>query len=95
MIMKFKPKQSDEYEIIGYEEELSNEKVPKDSLGAIICTSGDGQSFRVGTGFTADQRLHLWTGRDKLVGKICRINYQHLTSGRRVPRFPVFVTILD
>jgi DNA ligase-1 len=95
MVMKFKPKQSDEYEIIGYEEELSNEKVPKGSLGAFVCLSGDGNSFNVGTGFTADQRICLWSTRDKLIGKMCKISYQHLTSGRKVPRFPVFVTILD
>lgn len=95
MVMKFKPKKSDEYEIIGYKEELSNEKVSKNRLGALICLSNDGNSFNVGSGFTASQRDSLWNRRDQLVGKRAQINYQHLTSGKKVPRFPVFVNILD
>jgi DNA ligase-1 len=92
-IMKFKPKQSDSYTILGYEEEISIEGNPKDRLGALICDSGDGNTFNVGTGFTDEQRLNLWDIRSLLPGMTCTIKYQHITPGRKVPRFPVFVSL--
>jgi len=92
-IMKFKPKKKDSYKIVGFAEEFSNEGIPKNSLGSLVCSSGDGQTFNVGTGFTEEQRHKLWQERETLVGKTCVITYQHLTSGKRVPRFPVFVSI--
>ncbi|MBU2346604.1 MAG: hypothetical protein KJ888_20635, partial [Gammaproteobacteria bacterium] len=95
LVMKFKPKQSDEYEIIGAEEEISINGVPKDSLGSLICLSGDGSTFNVGTGFTAEQRQNLWRSRDSLKGKQVKVKYQHLSSAKRVPRFPVFVEIIN
>lgn len=95
MIMKFKPKKEDTYKIIGYEEEFSINKVPKGTLGALKCLSGDGNTFNIGTGFTQEDRRQLWAERENLIGKICKVKYQHLTSGKQVPRFPVFVKILN
>ena len=92
-VMKFKPKQQDEYEIIGTVEEVSIDGVPKDTLGALVCKSGDGNIFNVGTGFTEDRRKELWEGRDLIKGQIAIVKYQHITSGNKVPRFPVFVEV--
>lgn len=94
-IMKFKPKKSDSYKIIGYVEEMSIEGNPKGRLGALICESGNGDSFNVGTGFTEDQRKQLWDIKGMLPGMYCKIKYQHITSGRKVPRFPVYVQLLE
>uniref|UniRef100_A0A6M3LR32 Polydeoxyribonucleotide synthase [ATP] n=1 Tax=viral metagenome TaxID=1070528 RepID=A0A6M3LR32_9ZZZZ len=94
-VMKFKPKKEDEYEIIGTQEEVSIDGRAKDSLGALVCRSGDGNLFSVGTGFSADQRKALWRDKESVTGKIARVKYQHLTSGKRVPRFPVFVEIVE
>ena len=91
--MKFKPKKEDDYEILGFEEEISKDGIPKDTLGAIICKSGDGQVFNVGTGFTDERRKELWEARDILVGQFATVKYQHITSGNKVPRFPVFVEV--
>lgn len=93
LMMKFKPKKNDTYEIIDYIEEVSASGNPKGSLGALICKSGDGNVFNVGTGFTRDQRNQLWLSKESLNGKIAKVKYQHLTSGRKVPRFPVFVSV--
>ncbi len=92
-VMKFKPKQKDEYEIVGFKEEFSKDHEPKDTLGALICISGDGNVFDVGTGFTDERRKQLWEGRDLLIGQIAVVKYQHISSGRQVPRFPVFVEV--
>ena len=93
-VMKFKPKKEDSYEITGFNEEISIEGVSKGTLGSLVCLSGDGGSFSVGSGFTQDQRYELWKVRDSLVGKSARIKYQHVTSGKKVPRFPIFVEII-
>lgn len=93
-VMKFKPKQEDTYEIIGYQEEISISGTPKGSLGALICSSGDNSTFHVGTGFSESDRKSLWNVREQLVGKTARVQYQHITSGKQVPRFPVFVEVI-
>lgn len=92
-VMKFKPKKEDEYEIIGFAEEVSKDGECKDTLGALVCSSGDGSIFNVGTGFTDERRKELWEGRDLLVGQVAIVKYQHITSGNKVPRFPVFVEV--
>lgn len=94
-IMKFKPKKSDWYKIIGWQQEISIEGTPKGSLGALICTSQEGESFNVGTGFTAQQRAHLWKEKESLIGRWCHVEYQHTTPGRGIPRFPVFVRVVE
>lgn len=94
LIMKFKPKKEDNYIITGYEEEISKDGNPKCSLGALQCMSGDGSNFSVGTGFTRDKRKELWRNKDSLIGCTAKVKYQHITSGNKVPRFPVFVEII-
>jgi len=92
-VMKFKPKQEDNYEIIGAIEEISKDGNPKDSLGSLVLRSGDGNTFNCGTGFSAEQRRELWDIRGILPGNVARIKYQHITTGNKVPRFPVFVEV--
>lgn len=94
-VMKFKPKKEDTYVIEDYQEEYSIEGQPKGSLGALVCRSGDGDTFKVGTGFSTEDRQTMWRDREALRGKVARVQYQHLTSGKKVPRFPVFVEVVD
>ena len=95
LVMKFKPKKEDNYTITGYEEETSIDGVPKGRLGSLQCLSGDGNIFSVGTGFTDEVREALWIHKEEIIGKIAKVKYQHLTSGRKVPRFPVFVEVVE
>jgi len=93
-MMKFKPHQVDEYVILGTEEEISKDGLPKGSLGAFVCTSSEGTIFNVGTGLTADQRYEYWKCREELVGKKLKVKYQALTQGKKVPRFPVALEVI-
>jgi len=95
-MMKFKPRKEDIYEIIGYEEEISKDKVPKGTLGSLLCRGNDETTFSVGSGslLTREAREKLWAVRETLIGKWARVKYQHMTSARGVPRFPVVVEIL-
>ena len=92
-VMKFKPKKEDIYKIVTAVEEVSIEGNLKNTLGALVCESGDGNLFNVGTGFTDEQRQQMWEIRGILPGMYAKVKYQHLSSGRRVPRFPVFTSI--
>lgn len=96
MIMKFKPRKSDYYTIVGAVEEISIHGEPKNALGALICQDDMGTSFNVGSGpaLTRSAREELWEKRVELVGKIAHIKYQHLTKDK-VPRFPVLVEVLN
>lgn len=91
-VMKFKPKKEDTYEIIGVNEEISKDGIPKGRLGSVTCDSGDGNSFNVGSGFSSNDRKLLWN--TKLIGKKVRVQYQHITSRNKVPRFPIFMEVI-
>jgi len=95
LMMKFKPKKDDFYEIIDYKEEIDKNGKPKGRLGALVCRGSDETIFSVGSGLTDEDRQALWTARETLVGKLCHVQYQHLTVGKEVPRFPVFVSVVD
>ena len=96
-VMKFKPKKSDIYEIIGFKQMKDKDGKPKEMLGALICKAPDvDESFDVGSGMTDDFRRENWP-EDRaaaLVGHSLLVEYQHTTPGRGVPRFPVFKEIL-
>lgn len=95
-MMKFKPKRSDIYTVVGFEEEFSIHGQPKNRLGALICRAQFGEeSFNVGSGFTAEQREALWLRRQTLPGLSVRVGYQSLTSNRGVPRSAVFIELLE
>ena len=94
MMMKFKPRKSDLYRIVDSVEELDKNGHPKNSLGALVCES-DGERFNVGSGFTARHRQLLWEARAALPGMFVLVNYQHITPGRGVPRFPIFARLVD
>ena len=94
-VMKFKPKKSDHYKITGYKEEVSKDGVPKERLGALICSSDGYEEFSVGSGLSADDRQRLWSTKENLIGKLCHVQYQHITPGKGVPRFPVFKELID
>ena len=94
-MMKFKPKKSDFYEVVGFQEEMSIQGEPKNRLGSLLCCGDDGTTFNVGSGLTDDQRVELWNRQYSLVGNLVHVQYQHLTSARGVPRFPVFLDIIE
>lgn len=95
-IMKFKPKQDDFYEIIGWKEEIDKNGNSKNRLGALICAGDDGTQFSVGSGLTDTQREVLWSNPTKLLmGNWAHVQYQHISSKGHVPRFPVLVNVVE
>lgn len=94
-IMKFKPTRDDVWKIVGFQREVDKDGNPKEALGSLLCSSESGEPFSVGSGFTREQREEFWKNREILIGLYVRVKYQHLTHGRGVPRFPIFIELTD
>lgn len=93
-VMKYKPAQADAYLITGTFEEIDKFGSPKGTLGGLICSGAGGTPFRVGSGFSREQRQTYWEARNLLPGYYVKVKYQHLTPGRGCPRFPIFCSII-
>lgn len=93
-MMKLKPNKEDYYEIVGHNEEISIENIPKDRLGSWVCKDNRGEIFSVGTGLNDEQREGYWTNPNSYIGKFCRIKFQELTY-RGVPWLPVLLDVVD
>ena len=96
-VMKFKPKKDDFYEIVGFKQMIDKSGNPKEMLGALICKGDDNTEFSVGSGLTDEMRLRWWPEEcaQTLIGRQVHVQYQHITPGKGVPRFPVLLEILD
>lgn len=97
-MMKFKPREKDEYLIVGTKEEISIHGDLKGTLGAFICEK-DGQLFGVGTGpvLTKEMRQKLWDNREVFDSRRFKavIKYEGLTPlPRNVPYCSVIVDII-
>ena len=90
-MMKFKPKKSDIYPIVGFIEGTGKYK---GTIGAIICET-DGDQFEVGSfSLTDEERMKLWNKRFTLTSFDCKVGYQHKwTSGK--PKSGVFLELVE
>ena len=93
-VMKFKPKKHDTYKIIGWNEEISMDGVPKGRIGSLIMSSQAGDEFAVSAGLNFNEKDRLWKIKDSLVGKNAIVHYQHLTN-RKVPSGAFNVEVID
>lgn len=92
-MMKLKPRLCDSFPITDFEEEHTQFGEPKNSLGAFELRAHNGQLFKVGTGFTRQQRDDLWQADPSYLLLLrAKIFYQEL-SDRGVPIFPVFISL--
>lgn len=74
----------------GYSKRSSKKEglVPADTLGALV-VEWQGKEFKIGTGYTDEQRKYIWDNRLGLYSKFVTFKYQEL-SKYSVPRFPVW-----
>lgn len=64
-----------------------------DRLGAFICEYKNGNTVKVGSGMSYEQRLDFWNNKDKYIGRIIEVGYFEETSnadGGLSLRFPTF-----
>ena len=95
-MMKFKPKRSDIYTIVGFNEAIDQYGVPKNTLGAFLCQSPPKpETFPVGAGrLTHEERKAIWKMKDLVLGNKLLVEYQHLTKLNSVPRSGVAVEVI-
>lgn len=75
----------------GYVKRSSHQenKIPMGKLGALVVSMGSVQ-FNIGTGFTEQDRNHIWQRRDEHVGKL--VKFKYFSVGMKdLPRHPVFL----
>lgn len=89
--MKLKPTNTLLAEVIDLQEGTGRNE---GALGALVCKTGAGVEFKVGTGFSEEQRNAWWSRvRDNtnLIGQKIIVKYQALTPSH-VPLFPRFIS---
>ncbi len=90
-LLKIKRFKDREAIVLGYEEAISVEGDPKDTLGAIYVKDyEEGWEFKIGTGFDGTIRSEIWNNKEKYLGAIIKYKYQP-HGVERLPRFPVFL----
>ncbi len=66
------------------------------TLGAFVLDY-KGNSVRVGSGFSDEQRAEFWSRRDELSGVLCEVKYKEISSdkntGAESLQFPTFVSL--
>jgi DNA ligase-1 len=65
-------------------------QLPGDTLGALVCSGHNGVKFRIGSGFTAEERYEIWHNKDKYRLKLVKYKYQK-HSMKDAPRSPIFL----
>jgi len=89
-IMKFKPRKQDVYRICGYKALVRKNGKIEPLIGSLECfTDGESERFFI-SGFTNEERALLWKDRENLIGKQIIVDYQRITSKRKVPLSGVF-----
>lgn len=81
------PEQSE----LGYQERSSKQEglVPMGILGALVVRREDGVEFKIGTGFSREDRALIWVNRSKYSS--ATVTYKHQPFGQKdKPRIPVF-----
>jgi ATP-dependent DNA ligase len=95
-LLKYKPTESDEYEIVDVEEAISQEGHPKGMVGAFLVKSDDEVIFRVGAGKLRHlERTVLWQKRQKLTGLTLIVKHEKLRTVNDVPVAAVAVDVKE
>lgn len=98
-VVKFKPTETDQYVIIGAEEEISIYGEPKNTLGSFRVmglTEENPVIFYVGTGpaLTKEKRKALWEMRSQLPGKRLIVKHEKIRTAGGIPVATVALEII-
>jgi DNA ligase 1 len=77
---------------LGYSKRSSHRenKTQSGMLGALVVENADGVRFRIGTGFSHEERTDLWKRRASLKGQLAKFKYLEV-GVKSAPRHPVFL----
>jgi DNA ligase-1 len=70
-------------------------KRPSGKMGKLVVSCPEFESqFKIGTGFTDDERHYLWEKKEEFIGKTLKFKYQECGTYKK-PRSPVFLGFRD
>jgi len=93
-MLKYKPTEIDEYEIVALKEAIDKNGYPKDTLGSFLVKTSDDDVFYVGAGkLTHPERDAIWKDRDNLPGRILIVKHEKITTSGGVPICAVAVEV--
>lgn len=88
-LVRFKTSKEYTGRCIGFIEELTLDRQPKDRLGSLIVVTENGITFRVSAGLTSKHKEDIWQNKSMFFDKEIVYSCQNLTK-YGVPRFPIF-----
>lgn len=93
-MLKYKPKEDDEYRILKLIEAISQTGEPKGMVGSFLVAGDDGTPFKVGAGkLKHSRRIELWETRKHQVGKMLLVKHEKLKTVNQVPLCCVAVEV--
>jgi ATP-dependent DNA ligase len=98
-MMKFKPKATDHYEIVGVYEAISEDGIPKGMVGGFNCIDDMRTLFSVGAGkLSHNKRIQIWQQwldtPQYIIGSLLEVEYQTMSDKNKVPLFSRAVRII-
>lgn len=93
-LMKLKRFTDAEAEIVDVEELVHQDGTKGRTLGCFVAQTPDGIQFKIGTGFTQEQRDEFWKEKETLPGQFVKYKYFDM-SIKTAPRHPVFLALRD
>ena len=97
LLLKLKRFKDSEAEILELIEKKDKNKVPVDTLGAMVVRDVySGVKFKcgVGTGLDSVLRLKMWYNKERYIGKVIKYSFQDVGTKYK-PRFPIWLGFRD
>lgn len=64
--------------------------VPKSTLGSLLLKFSNGMTMSVGSGFTDEERIHIWNHQEIYLGRLAKIKWFPVGM-KDLPRHPIFL----
>ena len=95
-MLKYKPTETDEYIIIGVEEAISKDGIPKGMVGSFLVQGDDEITFKVGAGkLKHNIRRHYWFIQSTIIGKTLVVKQGKIKTTEGKPTCAVAIKIKD
>ena len=95
-MLKFKPTESDTYEILGVSEAISKEGILKNMIGSFVVAGNDGTKFNVGAGKLSHiERERYWKNRKDIIGKSLEVKHELIKTINGIPLCCIALKVIE
>ena len=88
-MLKYKPTEYDDYQVVDIEEAYTKENTPKGMVGAFVVADQDGRQFKVSAGqLTFAERREIWQKKDKLLASqplLLLVKHEAIKTANGIP----------